>query len=164
TADYFYRKTTDILLELDIPKTIGLGAPYQNAGVMENKGWELSLGYRDMINDFKYGVTVNLSDVKNKVLDMRGVHRTDLQVNHEGYPMNALYGYEALGYFTDADDVANHATQFGNVAPGDLKYKDQNNDGKIDNQDEIIMGSHLPRYTYSANIDFAYKGIDFAIF
>ncbi|SKB88339.1 TonB-linked outer membrane protein, SusC/RagA family [Sphingobacterium nematocida] len=164
TADYFYRKTTDILLQLDIPKTNGLGAPYQNAGVMENKGWEVSLGYRNQVNSFKYGVTVNLSDVKNKVLDMRGVQRTGLQVNHEGYPMNSLYGYEAEGYFKDAADIADHAKQFGTVAPGDIKYKDQNGDGKIDNQDEIIMGSHLPRYTYSTNIDLGYKGFDLSLF
>lgn len=164
TADYFYRKTTDILLQLDIPKSIGLGAPYQNAGVMENKGWEVATSYRDAVGDFKYGVTVNLSDVKNKILDMRGVQRTGLQVNHEGYPMNSLYGYEAIGYFKDAAEVEGHAKQFGSVAPGDLKYKDQNSDGKIDNQDEIIMGSHLPRYTYSTNIDLAYKNIDFSLF
>ncbi|MGO3107636.1 MAG: SusC/RagA family TonB-linked outer membrane protein [Sphingobacterium sp.] len=164
TADYFYRKTTDILLQLDIPKSIGLGAPYQNAGIMENKGWELAATYRDQIDEFKYGLTVNLSDVKNKVLDMRGVQRTGLQVNHEGYPMNSLYGYEAIGYFTDPADVENHAKQFGSAAPGDLKYKDQNEDGKIDNQDEIIMGSHLPRYTYSTNIDLAFKGVDLSLF
>ncbi|MCT1523882.1 SusC/RagA family TonB-linked outer membrane protein [Sphingobacterium hotanense] len=164
SADYFYRKTTDILLQLDIPMSVGLGAPYQNAGAMENKGWEIALNYRDQINEFKYGATLNLSDVKNKVLDMRGVQRTGLQVNHEGYPMNSLYGYQAAGYFLNQDDIDNHAKQFGSVAPGDIKYVDQNADGKIDNQDEIIMGSHLPRYTYSANFDLGYKGFDFAVF
>lgn len=164
TADYYYRKTTDLLLQLDIPRSLGLGAPYQNAGVMENKGWDLSLTYRNSMKEFKYGVSVNLSDVKNKVLDMSGVYRSGLQVNHEGYPMNSLYGYEAVGYFTGLEDVENHATQFGNMAPGDIKYKDQNNDGVIDQGDEIIMGSHLPRYSYSANIDLAYKGFDFSLF
>ena len=164
SADYYYRKTTDILLQLDIPKMLGLNAPFQNAGVLENKGWDLSLGYRDQIGEFRYNVTVNVSDVKNNVLDMRGVQRTGLQVNYEGYPMNALYGYEAEGIFMNEAEVEAHAVQFGNIAPGDIKYKDQNNDGKINNEDEIIMGSHLPRYTYSSNIDLNFKGIDFSVF
>lgn len=164
TADYYYRKTTDILLELDIPKSIGLGAPFQNAGVVENRGWDVSLGYNNQIGDFLYNVTVNVSDVKNKVLDMKGVARTGLQVNHEGYPINSLYGYEAIGLFESEEDVNNHATQFGNLAPGDIKYKDQNGDGMINSEDEIIMGSHLPRYSYSGNIDLAYKGLDFSLF
>ncbi|MBD1421712.1 TonB-dependent receptor [Sphingobacterium chuzhouense] len=164
TADYYYRKTTDLLLQLDIPKSIGLGAPYQNAGIMENKGWDLSLSYRNSFNEFNYGITLNISDVKNKVLDMKGVQRTGLQVNHEGYPMNSLYGYEAIGFFGNTEDVENHAAQFGSVAPGDIKYKDQNNDGVIDQRDEIIMGSHLPRYSYSANVDLTYKGFDFSLF
>ncbi len=164
TADYYYRKTTDILLELDIPKSIGLGAPFQNAGVVENRGWDVSLGYNNQIGDFRYNLTVNVSDVKNKVLDMRGVARTGLQVNHEGYPINSLYGYEAIGLFESEEDVSSHATQFGNLAPGDIKYKDQNGDGVINSEDEIIMGSHLPRYSYSGNIDLAYKGLDFSLF
>jgi len=164
TADYYYRKTTDILLQLDIPKMLGLNAPFQNAGVLENKGWDLSFGYRDQVGEFKYNITFNVSDVKNKVLDMRGVQRTGLQVNHEGYPMNSLYGYEAEGIFMNAQEVSSHAKQFGIIAPGDIKYKDQNGDGKIDNLDEIIMGSHLPRLTYSSNIDLSFKNIDFSIF
>lgn len=164
TADYYYRKTTDILLQLDIPLMLGLVAPYQNAGVVENRGWDLSLGYRDQHGDFRYQISVNLSDAKNKVLDMKGVMRNGLQVNHEGYPINSLYGYEAEGIFQSEEEISKHATPFENVAPGDIKYKDQNNDGKIDNQDLIIMGSHLPRYTYSSSIDLAYKGIDFSVF
>lgn len=164
SADYYYRKTTDILLQLDIPQMLGLNAPYQNAGVVENKGWDLSLSYRNQAGHFRYNVTINLSDVRNKILDMRGVARTGLQVNHEGYPIDALYGYEAEGLFQNETEIGNHASQFGIIAPGDIKYKDQNGDGKIDSQDEIIMGSHLPRYTYSSTIDLSYKGVDFSVF
>ncbi|MGH2622116.1 MAG: TonB-dependent receptor, partial [Sphingobacterium sp.] len=68
TADYFYRKTSDILLKLDIPLTLGLGAPNQNAGIVENRGWELALNYRSNYDRaFRYNLTFNLSDVKNKV-------------------------------------------------------------------------------------------------
>src|SRR5690606_31825069 len=86
TADYFYRKTSDILLKLDIPLTLGLGAPNQNAGIVENRGWELALNYRSNYDRaFRYNLTFNLSDVKNKVLDLRGIANTGLTVHREGY-------------------------------------------------------------------------------
>ncbi|MVZ64761.1 SusC/RagA family TonB-linked outer membrane protein [Sphingobacterium sp. DK4209] len=165
TADYYHRKTSDILLQLDIAKILGYTyPPYQNAGVVENKGWDVSVAYNNAIGDFKYNVAVNLSDVKNKVLDMRGVMRTGLTVNHEGHPIGSLYGYQAIGYFTSAEDVANSPKQIGNIAAGDIKYQDQNGDGKIDAADEIIMGSPIPRYTYSANLGASYHGFDIALF
>ena len=164
TADYYFRKTSGILLQLDIPKILGQNPPYQNAGVVENKGWDVSLTYNNAIGELKYNVAVNLSDVKNKVLDMHGVVRTGLTVNHEGHPIGSLYGYEAIGLFNTADEVASHAKQFGTVAPGDIKYKDQNQDGKIDQADEIIMGSPIPRYSYSTNLSLAFKGFDLAVF
>ncbi len=70
---------------------------------------------------------------------MRGVMRTGLTVNHEGHPIGSLYGYQAIGYFTSAEDVANSPKQIGNIAAGDIKYQDQNGDGKIDAADEIII-------------------------
>lgn len=165
TADYYYRKTSGILLQLDISRYLGFSTPpFQNAGVVENKGWDVSVAYNNAIGDFKYNVAINLSDVQNKILDMRGVLRTGLTVNHEGHPIGSLYGYEAIGYFSSAEDVAGSPTQIGNIAPGDIKYKDQNGDGKIDAADEIIMGSPIPRYTYSANLGASYRGLDIALF
>lgn len=164
TADYYYRKTTGILLELDIPLITGKKAPFQNAGVVENKGWDVTVAYNNTVGDFKYNAAVNISDVHNKVLDMRGVMRSGLTVNFEGHPIRSLYGYEAVGYFNSADEVSSSAKQFGNVAAGDIKYKDQNGDGKIDKADEIIMGSSIPRYSFSANLGAAYKNFDFAVF
>ncbi|NQD69811.1 TonB-dependent receptor [Sphingobacterium shayense] len=161
TADYYYRKTSDILLQLNIPLILGLNSPYQNAGVVENKGWEVSLGYRsDFDKPFKYNLVFNLSDVRNKVLDMRGINQTGLTVNREGHSINSIFGYQTLGYFQNEDEIANHATQFGTLAPGDLKYQDQNGDGIINESDKIIIGSTIPRYTYSLNSSFSYKNID----
>ncbi|QEC52499.1 SusC/RagA family TonB-linked outer membrane protein [Anseongella ginsenosidimutans] len=164
TADYYYRKTSGILLRLDIPTMIGLTAPFQNAGVVENRGWELSMNYRDRLGSFDYGVSFNLSDVRNKVLDLKGIRRTGRQVSWEGHPIDAFYGYQAIGFFQDAADVENSPEQFGNVAAGDLKYRDLNNDGVINTEDQAIIGSNIPRYTYSANIDLGYKGIDLSVF
>jgi TonB-linked SusC/RagA family outer membrane protein len=164
TAEYYKRRTNDILLRLDIPTMIGLTAPYQNAGIVDNKGWDLSVAYRDRVGAFNYGVSVNVSDVKNTVVDMRGVLRTDRQVNNEGSPIGAFYGYEAIGFFKTNEEVLAHAKQFGNVAPGDIKYKDTNGDNVIDNRDQKVIGSPVPRFTYSTNIDLGYKGFDLSIF
>ncbi|MFA6087750.1 MAG: TonB-dependent receptor [Mucilaginibacter sp.] len=160
TADYYNRKTKDILLLLNVPLIIGLNAPFQNAGVVSNKGWEVAVGYKGNINEFKYGINVNLSDVINKVVDMRGISENRLQVSREGYSYNSIYGLQAEGFFKDAQDVASHAKQFGTVAPGDLKYKDQNNDGFINDNDKVVLGSTIPRYTFGVNFNSSYKGVD----
>ena len=162
TADYFHRKTSDILLKLDIPLTVGLNAPNQNAGIVENRGWELALNYRsNRDRDFRYDLTFNLSDVKNKILDLRGIANTGLTVHREGYAISSILGYEVEGYFQSQAEIDSHAKQFGTLAPGDLKYKDQNGDGIINESDKLIIGSTIPRLTYSLNANMAYKGIDF---
>lgn len=163
-ADYFIRKTSDILLTLDVPIIGGLNPPFQNAGVVENKGWEIGITYRGEVSDFKYDIGLNLSDVKNKVLDLRGVSLSGVTVNREGYAMNSIYGYQAEGFFQSDAEVAQHATQFGNVKAGDIKYKDQNNDGRIDAADNVIIGSTIPRYTFGANFNASYKGFDLNVF
>ncbi|MDM1294181.1 TonB-dependent receptor [Sphingobacterium sp. N143] len=161
TADFYNRKTSDILLQLDIPLIIGLNKPYQNAGVVENKGWEIALGYRsDPARNFRYHFNFNISDVKNKVLDMRGVDQTGLTVNREGYPINSIFGYISNGYFQTVDEIEGHATQFGELAPGDLKYQDQNGDDVVNESDKVIIGSTIPRYTYSLNANLSFKGVD----
>lgn len=163
TADWYYKKTDGILMRLDIPLTMGYSAPYQNVGVVENKGWDLTLNYRDRVGVVNYNVTLNLSDVKNKVLDMKNVNQSGQLVNREGYPMNSLNGYVSDGLFASEQEIKDHAKQFGDVKPGDIKYVDQNNDNIIDAKDEKIIGSTIPRYTYSANISLEYKNFDFNV-
>lgn len=160
TADYFSRETRDILYDLNIPLIIGLGAPTQNAGIVSNKGWEAGIIYRKTINDFSFDVNFNISDVKNEVVDLKGVNRTGLTVSREGHPINSIYGLEAEGLFQSVDEVENHATQFGNVSPGDIRYKDQNGDGIINDDDNVIIGSTIPRYTFGGIFNAAYKGFD----
>lgn len=159
TFDWYNKITSDILLELDIPSIIGLNAPYQNAGQVRNRGWELSLGYRGATGDFRYAVDFNLSDVKNEVLDLRGVNRTGLTVDREGYPINSIYALQSDGYFTSDDEITEHATQYGTVAPGDIRYVNQNDDDIINDLDKVIIGSTIPRYTYGMAVDLSYKNI-----
>ncbi len=164
SADYFTKRTSGILYDLDIPLTIGLGKPFQNAGVVDNKGWELGIGYRKKLGDFLLRINANISDVKNEVVDLKGVNRTGLTVSREGSSINSIYGYEALGYFQSDAEVAAHATQIGAVKAGDIKYKDQNKDGVINDKDFVIIGSTIPRFTYGANINTSYKGLDISLF
>ena len=167
TADYFYKKTSDILLRLDVPLIIGMGAPRQNAGEVENRGWELGVSYIDKIGDFNYRVAFNLSDVKNKVLDLKGVNETALTVSREGYAMYSLYALEAIGYIQpeDYDAAGNYmgATQYGNFGPGDIKYKDQDGDGVINSSDRVVIGGTIPRYTYGLSLYGEYKGVDLSL-
>ena len=173
--DYYVRNTSGILLQLDVPKIIGLTAPYQNAGEVENKGWDFSIDYRDKKGNFSYDFGFSLSDVKNKILDLKGINKSGLVVNYEGYPMGSILALEAEGFFADAQDVVTHAKQYGNYAPGDIKYKDQltvdsdgdgkpdAGDGVINDKDQKIIGSTIPRYTFGLTANLAWKGFDMNI-
>ncbi|TDO22903.1 SusC/RagA family TonB-linked outer membrane protein [Pedobacter duraquae] len=164
TGDYYIRRSRDILYTLDIPLTVGLAAPIQNVGVVTNKGYELALSYRNNIRDFKYDISVNFSDVINRVVDLRGVNRSALTVSREGSSINSLFGLQAEGLFQSDAEAAAHATQFGITKAGDIKYKDQNGDGVINDADNVIIGSTIPRYTYSASLNASYKGFSIAAF
>ena len=164
TGDYYSRRSRDILYTLDIPLTVGLAAPIQNVGVVTNKGYELALSYRNNIKDFKYDVSVNFSDVINRVVDLHGVNRSALTVSREGSSINSLFGLQAEGLFQSDAEAAAHATQFGITKAGDIKYKDQNGDGVINDADNVIIGSTIPRYTYSASFNASYKGFSMALF
>lgn len=163
TADYYNRRTRDILLGLDIPLIVGVGKPFQNAGVVDNKGWELGIAYRGVVNDFNYNLSFNISDVKNTIIDMKGINQTGLTVNREGYSIASLYGYQAEGLFASDAEVAAHAKQFGTVKAGDIKYKDQNGDNLINESDKIVIGSTVPRLTFASNLGGSYKGIDLSV-
>lgn len=180
TFDYYQRKTFDILLGLDIPSFMGYSnSPTRNAGEVENKGWDLSLSYNNKIGDFNYRVTGNLSDVKNKVLDMKDIvnNYDDIYTNRAGYPINSIWGLEAEGLFSSFEEAKNHPiTQFGTIQGGDIKYKDQltvdtdgdgvpdAGDGIINSEDYVVIGNTIPRYTFSLDLYGEYKGFDLTVF
>src|SRR5690606_31123810 len=109
-------------LALDIPMSIGLAAPTQNAGKVRNRGWDAALGYKGAAGNFRYGIDFNISDVKNTVLDLRGVSQTGLLVSREGHPINSIFALQADGYFQSTEEINNHASQIGVLAPGDIRY------------------------------------------
>ena len=181
TGDVYYKRTDNILIQLGIPDSIGLGAPYQNAGVVRNAGWELAVGYHDQKGDWNWGIDANISDVYNKILDMKGTYLENsggLIRNMEGYEVNSIYGLSCLGIIRsqeDADYINANCPQYGTtVKPGDLYYadiagaKDENGndipDGKVDESDMHIIGSTIPRYTYGITLNVGWKGLNLSAF
>ena len=167
SVDYFIKDTRDILLNVPVAATYGFIAPVQNAGSIRNKGWEVAAGYHDKAGDFTYSITANAAFIKNEVTNLDGTDPiiTGATYMKVGYPVNSYYGYEAEGIFQTQAEVDKHAKQSGGtIAPGDLKYKDQNGDGVIDGNDRVYLGSYFPKVTYGLNLGGGWKGFDVSVF
>jgi TonB-linked SusC/RagA family outer membrane protein len=176
TADYYKNTTNNILLEVPLPDVLGTGYPPQNAGKVENKGWELQMGWQDNIREFTYGINFNLSDVHNKVLSLGNAPATvGDRVRMVGYPIDAFYGFVAdrISQLSDytLDPVTNKYTPnfpydvSYPMLPGDIMFRDLNGDGKITPADDRqVIGSHIPRYTYGFRGNLGYKGVDVSFF
>lgn len=165
TYDYYIRNTTGILLQLPIPGIIGLNKPYQNAGTVKNTGWDLSVNYNNRDKKFKYNIGLNLSDVRNEVVDLKGTgpYISDYSFVAEGYPINTLYGYRALGLFQNQAQIDKSPKQFGTYAPGDIMYKNMNGDSVINAYDRVPMGNQIPRYTFGLSFSAQYKNFDLSL-
>ncbi|MBW8686418.1 SusC/RagA family TonB-linked outer membrane protein [Chitinophaga rhizophila] len=178
SADWFNKRTMDIQLKVPQPDILGLEVPDQNAGNVSNKGWEVILGWNDHISDFSYGLTAQLSDVRNKIENLGGAPPVlENRIRQVGYPIDAFYGYRTDGLAQESDFTKDPATgaltpnfaifdaDRGKVAPGDLKYRDLNNDGKITaDKDREVIGNAFPRYTYSLRGNMSWKNFDFSFF
>ncbi|GAB3261253.1 TonB-dependent receptor [Larkinella harenae] len=163
-ADLYTKKTRDILLMLDIPTYLGYGNPNQNAGVVGAKGWDLEASWKDSQGALRYSVALNMSDVKTRIIDLKGTQILGNQAQLEGGEFNEWFGYQSEGLFQTADEVSRSPVLNSNTKPGDVKYRDVNNDGKITSDgDRIRLGGSLPRYTYGSTIRLDYKGIDFTL-
>lgn len=164
TAEYFYKRTTDILRTISIPSHIGgLNGPSTNIGVVDNKGYELIFSYRDKIRDFNYGVNANIGYVKNKIVDLRGEIRiSGNTILKEGYPINSFYLYQADGYFQSKDEIRQAEAVYGTkskLRPGYVKYVNQNDDYLINQDDKIAVGNPIPKYTYAFGFNLGYKNL-----
>jgi TonB-linked SusC/RagA family outer membrane protein len=168
TADVYSKTTDGILLELPIPNIVGFAPPIQNAAVVNNKGWELGLNWRDALpGDIDYSVGLNFWDNINEIESLAGTgpYISFPFVQREGGALGDMWGYESEGLFVDAAEVAAHAKQASPLTgPGDIKYKDQNGDGVINQDDRVVIGNDLPRYQFGSNLSAAWKGIDASVF
>ncbi len=167
SAEYFIKNTRDILLDIPVGAAYGLSAPVQNAGSVQNKGWEFTAGYQGNVRDFSYSINANAAFIKNEVTDLKGTGPiiSGFRFMEVGYPINAFFGYESEGIFQTQKEVDDHAKQTGGkIAPGDLKYKDQNGDGVINGADRVYLGTYFPKITYGITAGANFKGFDLSIF
>jgi TonB-linked SusC/RagA family outer membrane protein len=173
TADVYNRLTTKMLLTPPVTPSSGyLGAAAVNAGQVRNQGLELALTTRNLVGDFTWNSNFNISFVRNKVLELidkqpiisGGIVTQSVTRTAVDQPIGAFYGYVTDGIFQTADEVSRHATQQPGTAPGDIRFKDLNNDGIINDQDRAYIGSPIPNFTAGFTNTFAYKGFDLSVF
>ena len=167
TLDWFNRTTDDILLRLPVPLIVGVNPAFQNAGEVENKGWEVDLGFSETVNpNFSFRIGFNISKVNNEVIDLKGAGPFigGSTIIKEGAPINSLYGWESDGLFQSQAEIDAHAVQPGNIAPGDIKFRDLNGDGVINEDDRTIIGDPFPSLNYGFNISANFRNFDLAAF
>ena len=177
TMDYFKKTTEDLLVSAQTSGIIGVSAPGSsvpvvNAGTVENKGFEFSIGYKESISeDFKFNVNYNFTTLNNNVTFVGnstgileggsfGVGQDPPSRMEAGFPIGYFYGYQTDGIFQTQLDVDSHATQL-NAAPGDLRFVDKNGDGVIDSDDRTNIGDPIADLNMGLNLSLNYKNFDF---
>ncbi|MBC8617660.1 TonB-dependent receptor [Parabacteroides faecis] len=169
SGDFYKKKTKDMLLALEIPKFIGYDNPSVNTGNMHTTGYDLEIGWRDQVGDFRYSVSANLSDFISKMGNLGGTEFLGEKVKMEGSQFDEWYGYISDGLFQTQEEVDNSPKLNNNVTVGDIKYKDISGpdgvpDGKISSEyDRVLLGGSLPRYMFGVNFSASYKGFDFSM-
>lgn len=180
TADYFSKTTEDLLIRAEVSGILGVSAPGSgvptiNAGTIRNEGIEFSIAYKERISDdFKFGLTYNFTTLKNEVLKVNlsddpltvtgfGLGGQEFARMEVGLPIGYFYGYQTAGIFQTQAEVDKHATQT-NANPGDLRFVDLNEDGKITPDDRTNLGDPIPELTMGMNFSFDYKNFDFNMY
>jgi len=169
-ADLYQRTTKDLLLYAPIPRSSGYGTIPSNVGSVRNRGLELSLNTVNIQStDFTWNTTFNVSFLQNRILKL-GEAGDDIYpgpnflnqttVLRVGNPVGSLFGLERLGTWSTAE--ADEAAKYDRL-PGDLKWRDQNNDGQINDQDRVILGKNIPTGFGSFINNFRYKGFDLLV-
>lgn len=164
TADYFYEKRTGIYMKRNyLPAILGLeSSPWANVGANTTKGVDGNFKYQDTFDDVTLVVRGNLTYSKGKIDEYDEENNVYPYLNQKGYRINQVRGLIAEGLFKDYDDIRNSPTQqFGTVQPGDIKYKDVNGDGIVNDNDKVAIGAtNRPNLIYGLGMSVAYKGFD----
>jgi TonB-linked SusC/RagA family outer membrane protein len=174
SAEYFIKNTKDMLVQIPIPNITGIPeAPYQNIGKIQNRGIELTLGYRQKEGPFNYNIDLNIAYLHNEVIDLGekgnyieagtfGDNDNIFTITREGLPVGAFYGYKTDGIFQNWNEINSHV-QFRAV-PGDIRFVDVNQDGSIDQNDRVMIGNPHPDLIFGLNAQLYYKNFDLSMF
>lgn len=194
TVDAYYKKSDDMLMSMQLPSYMGtqgngsskLQAPKGNYGSIENKGLEITLDAHPVqLKNFSWDSNFQISFNKNKLLSLSDTENATLVgygqwgdvvcVSEIGKPLYNFYGYKVEGVYKDLDDIQNSAkpakypsdgvfNRGNTVWVGDIKYKDVDENGVIDERDRTDIGSPLPKFTFGWTNTFRYKNLDLSIF
>ena len=167
TFDWYKKRTFDILRQAQVTAAVGLNAPIINGGTLDNTGIELGLSYNHKVSGGKLGgleytFGINIEKYKNELVKFGSPEINGYRIRQEGKEWDSYYMLEWSGIFQSTEEIANSPKQYNDATvPGDLKFKDQNNDGKIDDKDRVVMSGNYPGMNYSFNLSANWKGFDF---
>jgi len=167
-ADYYVRDTKNAAINVKIP-AIG-GSVMKNVGVIRNTGFELALNWNDQLSDkLSYNIGGNISTLKNEVRSLYGQPYIDggsaefLQRSIVGEPLLAFFGREVVGVYQNAAEILADPIAVANgLVPGDFKYKDQNDDKLLNEDDRVVLGSYFPTFMYGLNFGITYDNFEFS--
>ena len=164
TMDYFHEKRTGIFIQrMFLPDITGLESyPWANVGAVKSKGFDGNFQYKDHIGEINWTVRGNITYSKNTILERDEENNVYAYQYGKGYRVNQQRGLIALGLFRDYDDIRNSPKQsWGTVQPGDIKYKDVNGDGIVDDGDRVAIGAtDTPSLIYGLGASVSWRGFD----
>ena len=164
TMDYFHEKRTGIFIQrMFLPDITGLESyPWANVGAVKSKGFDGNFQYKDHFGEINWTVRGNITYSKNTILERDEENNVYAYQYGKGYRVNQQRGLIALGLFRDYDDIRNSPKQsWGTVQPGDIKYKDVNGDGIVDDGDRVAIGAtDTPSLIYGLGASVSWRGFD----
>ncbi len=181
SLDYYTKKTYDLLYQVPVPAATGFAIQWDNLGDIDNKGFEVELNTHNLIGKFKWNTSFNLGYNENVVRRLgatntpvySGFDMTNVSnVLEVGKPINTFYMYEAVGVWKSQAEIDAYSADHNNIPvtfngttfkPGDIRYRDINNDGVITTADKTYLGSPSPKFTYGMTNTFSYKNFDLSI-
>lgn len=164
SADYFMERNSRIMVQPELPYSMGIRFPDMPIAIVENKGFDFQLGYSDHLGKLQYTITGVMTKAENKVVERGEAVKKYAYQTRTGRPLDPVFGLVALGLFQSQEEIDNSPTQtFGVTKIGDIKYQDVNKDNVIDSYDETYLGTNAdPTIQYGINLSLKYGNFDLA--